>query len=387
MRILWFPRLQFDIDKLHITTWREMYREMEEKGTKVKIAIAGNEKNGTWNRPYIRIPVIKTKFLRILTFWINGYVKFLHAYLTFKPEVVILDIFTFWFSFPVVLFSKHKVVFIIDNRTPFYGLNANNIGLREKIMRYYTKIAFWYCKLFLDGITVINTHYKNHICKDFKFSPSDVGVWNSGVNTEIFSVSGKDDKCKPSLFGNKFILMQHGEFTYERGLFETIEAISLLDKKDIMLVLIGFGKAKTELIQKIKGLNLESRVYILPPMSYYEIPKYIRYCDCGIMPYPDIEYWKNNSPIKLLEYLAMGKVVICTNLLPFRDVMGNNKCAYYINNNEPVLIANAINYCYKNRDLLGKWGNDGIGIVRERYTWGKQAENLIGFISNLRKRF
>ena len=77
MRILRFPRLQFDIDKLHITTWREMYNELQNVGISVKIAVGGKDTDRILNIPYIRIPIFRIKFLRILTFWISGYLKFL----------------------------------------------------------------------------------------------------------------------------------------------------------------------------------------------------------------------------------------------------------------------------------------------------------------------
>jgi len=43
------------------------------------------------------------------------------------------------------------------------------------------------------------------------------------------------------------------------------------------------------------------------------------------MAYTDTEYWKNNNPLKFLEYLAMGKVVICTNMKTFNTIAGDRK--------------------------------------------------------------
>ncbi|HDH52987.1 MAG TPA: glycosyltransferase [Nitrospirae bacterium] len=125
---------------------------------------------------------------------------------------------------------------------------------------------------------------------------------------------------------------------------------------------------------------------MLPPVPYSEIPEYISYCDCAIMAYPDIEYWNLNNPIKLLEYLAMGNVVICTDMWTFNDVMGNEKCACYVKDDSPQTIAEAINYCYNNKNLLREWGKTGTEIVREKYTWEKEAGNLLDFIECLMKQ-
>lgn len=41
VKILWFPRLQYDVDRLHLVTWLEMARELERRGHEVHVAVAG----------------------------------------------------------------------------------------------------------------------------------------------------------------------------------------------------------------------------------------------------------------------------------------------------------------------------------------------------------
>jgi glycosyltransferase involved in cell wall biosynthesis len=178
--------------------------------------------------------------------------------------------------------------------------------------------------------------------------------------------------------------MQHGGIGYNRGILETVDAMKLVNNEKIVLVLIGDGDAEGEISHKIKTFNLEKKVYSLPSVPYSDVPNHISYCDCAIMAYPNIEYWNNNNPIKLFEYLAMGKVVICTDMWTFRNVAGDTKCAHYIKQNDPETIARAINYCYENKEHLEEWGREGIKIVKENFTWYKQAENLLSFIEQLR---
>jgi glycosyltransferase involved in cell wall biosynthesis len=361
-----------------------MCNSLEINGADIKIAIAGKEVDENWNRPYIKVPIIRRRFLRIISFWILGYLEFVRSYLTHRPDAVILDIISIWFSIPFVLFPRRKCIFIIDNRTPLYDLEFyKKIG--DKIMNWYTKLSFWYCRYFLDGMTVINGYYKKQVCKQFNFNPDVVGVWGSGVNIEMFSTAKYKESKRPSFLNNKFVLMHHGGLGPRRGLLQAIEAMSLVDNKNIVLVLIGSIEPGLGIMQKIKQLGLEERVFVLKPIPFYQIPTYISYCDCAIMAYPDMEYWKNNSPIKLIEYFGMGKVVICTDIWTFRDVVKDKKCAYFIANNNPKLIADAINYCYENRASLEERGRQGEEIVKEKYTWNKLAQNLLDFIKVLQE--
>ncbi len=391
MKILWFPRLQFDIDSLHLTTWREMCRELEQSfHCNVRIAIAGKPTGNVFDRSYISIPIVRRKFLRILSFLFFGYLKFLLNFLTFRPHVVILDIYSIWFSFPFVLVPRNRSLFIVDNRTPFLNSESDNDTIKNRATNLYIKLSYWYCKVFLGGMTTITDYYKQQVCKDFGFNNSVIGVWGSGVDVDKFLPKEYEFSDRPSFLKDKFVIMQHGQISYIRGLFETIEALSVVKQNDICLVIIGDAvagnKAKDDILQLIKKLKIEKSVYVLPPVPHKEMPLYLSYSDCAIMAYPQIEYWNNNNPIKLLEYLAMGKIVICTEMWTFKNVMKNQKCVYYIKNNDPQSIAGAIEYCYENRGLLNEWGKDGIEIVRERHTWQKQSKNLLNFVEQLRKR-
>jgi len=384
MKILWFPRLQLDIDKLHMTTWREVCGELETLGHSVSIAIAGGKDGRIASQNQIYVPILKIKYLRIGTFLINGFIKFILAWIRTKPNVIILDIFSVWFSIPFIFVpAERRPIIIVDNRTPFYNLNSQYSSLSDEVFKKYTAFVYQYSNFFLDGMTVITNFYKQYVCNVYKYSSERIGVWESGVDVNTFSLQKYRNEIRPHCYDGYFIIMQHGELSFNRGLLETIEAFSLLKQNNIILLLIGEGKAEKTIRKLITKKKLENRVLLLPTVPFSEIPRNISYCDCAIMAYPNLEYWNNNNPIKLIEYLSMGKVVISTDMWMFRSVMSDSKCAYYIKENRPEFIMQAIDFCYKNRELLNKWGEDGVEIVKERYTWRKQAEKLLSFINKL----
>lgn len=403
MRILWFPRLQFDTDRLHITTWRQMCQQINNSGHSLKIAVVGKADRGEFKNQLITLPVIKIKFLRILSFWFFGFFKFMVYCMIFKPAAIILDVYSVWFSLPLIFIPrKFRPVLIMDSRSPVYlEFNSKNGGktpawsseekLKSKVMRLYEKSAYLYCRLFSDGLTVITRYYKERICRDFNFDSSRVGIWSSGVNLGYFQpATSKHKNILPEFLKNKFVIMQHGEMSDHRGMFETIQALNLLNREDMCLFWLGevvrSYKAKQIIFDKIKKLDTHKRVFIMPPVEHAQVPEYIKYADCAIMAYPNIEYWNNNNPIKLIEYLAMGKFIICTDMWTFRDAIGDAKCAYFLKDNNPKTIAEAIDYCYRNRAYLEEWGHQGVAIAKNRYAWEKQANNLISFIKSMQIR-
>lgn len=215
-----------------------------------------------------------------------------------------------------------------------------------------------------------------------------VGVWSSGVSTETFNpkflIESKKIKSDFDLTG-KFVVFYHGAISPTRGLIETIEAINILKAKhaDIVLFLLGTGSALHTIKALIHERGLEERVIVHNPVPYEEVPSFISIAGVCIVPLPNNPYWVFQSPLKLLEYLAMGKPVIVTDIPAHRSVVGSEICGVYVRSPDPVEIANSIEYAYNNKRHLESWGMVGCQIIEEKHTWAKVAKDLEQYLLSM----
>jgi glycosyltransferase involved in cell wall biosynthesis len=139
----------------------------------------------------------------------------------------------------------------------------------------------------------------------------------------------------------------------------------------------------SKLKRLIRDEGLQDSVVIHDAVDQSEVPMFIDMCNVGISPLPDHPYWRYQSPLKLLEYLAMEKVVIVTDIPAHRRVIGKAKCGIYASSAEPMEIARAIEHAYLNEGNLEEWGKIGRKIVREDYTWEKVARDLEGYLLSI----
>jgi glycosyltransferase involved in cell wall biosynthesis len=149
---------------------------------------------------------------------------------------------------------------------------------------------------------------------------------------------------------------------------------------DVVLFLLGAGPIVPGLKELIQKEKLQDNVIVHDPVDYAEVPKHIAMCDVGIIPLPDLAYWRFQCPLKLLEYLAMKKVVIATDIPAHRSIIGKEKCGIYISSAKPMEIAKSIMYAYHNREQLEEWGKTGRKIIKQKYTWEKVAKNLENYL-------
>ncbi len=386
MTILWVHRADFD-EGLDRTTWLDMINELKTLGQNVSLLTSYRREKLDYGlgRNLIYVPQINVKVLRALSFLIFSYFRIIWYIITQKPHIVILDIWTFWCGFPLDVFSKLgliKTKFVIDMRTFYYGVNSDKYSPKDFLIKLYTDLGLAYNKYIHAGLSVITKELKRQVQLKYKIPENSICVWSSGVSLEKFKLDVS--KKKLDLKG-KFVVMQHGGFSYNRGLHETILAIDLLKVRypDIILFLLGSGPAENILKKTIHKLILQKRCILHQPVNHNEIPQYLANCDVGILAYPSIKYWQLNNPIKLLEYLAMSKPVIVTDMPAFRDVIGLKKCGIFTKSNRPSDIARAIAFCYKNKEKLNEWGMYGREITEQKYTWKRQARVLADFLSKL----
>jgi glycosyltransferase involved in cell wall biosynthesis len=157
------------------------------------------------------------------------------------------------------------------------------------------------------------------------------------------------------------------------------------DYPNVVLFLLGTGPMVSKLKQAVQKAGLEEHVIIHDPVNYAEIPKFIEISDVCIVPLPDHPYWRFQCPLKLLEYLAMEKAVILTDIPAHRTVIGEAKCGVYVPSVNPTEIAKAIEYVCLNKDSLNEQGKIGREIVKKEYTWEKVAGSLENYLLSICK--
>jgi glycosyltransferase involved in cell wall biosynthesis len=289
-------------------------------------------------------------------------------------------------SIPTILVSKFKrVKFVLDIRsTP-----VEIVGFRGSIRKIWFSVSVLLAKKLFDGMTIITPLMKKEVCSRFNINPAKVGVWTSGVSDSLFNPQNlisesAELKRKLGLIG-KFVVFYHGVFTATRGLQETIKAMKILKHRysNAVLFLLGTGSIVSNLQTLIQKEDLQDNVIIHNPIGHLEVPKFVGMSDVCIVPLPYHPYWRFQSPLKLLEYLAMEKVVILTDIPAHRAVIGEAKCGVYISSVNPMEIAKAIEYVYLNKDSLKERGKIGREIIKREYTWEIVAGSLEDYLLSI----
>ncbi|MDD5194055.1 MAG: glycosyltransferase family 4 protein [Candidatus Omnitrophica bacterium] len=139
------------------------------------------------------------------------------------------------------------------------------------------------------------------------------------------------------------IALYQGGIQSGRGLEQLIEAVPLLHR-DIVIVLVGDGKLKPQLEEKVRLLGLTDRVKFIGLVPLRDLLSYTSCADVGlqILHNTCFNHFSTDSN-KLFEYLAAGVPVVASDFPEIRKVIDEFDAGVLIDPHKPENIAQGIN--------------------------------------------
>jgi glycosyltransferase involved in cell wall biosynthesis len=249
-------------------------------------------------------------------------------------------------------------------------------------------VTLYLSKYMTDGLTTITPELKELLRKNYGIPNKKIGIWSSGVSNEKFIESTANNNVPNQRDPKEFILIHHGAYKFPRGIENLIKSIGELDnslKKIIKLKIVGIPiEDQRDFLRLCEELKIKEQVEITPRVEYKKIPSYIQSSDVGIIPLPpNKKCWQVSVPLKTLEYLAMGKPIIATNIPFHKRIFRKGKCGVLIDTNSPKALSDAITYLYQNRERLDEMGRTGRKIVKSSYTWDSVAFEVEKYIKTI----
>ena len=146
-------------------------------------------------------------------------------------------------------------------------------------------------------------------------------VMANGVDPERFSPREKDVALRTELGipADSFVIGFTGVLRPWHGLDMLVDALADLVARglNVYLLIIGGGPYEVELDAQIKKLNLSRFVKITGRVPHDRVPGYISLLDVAVSPRATFYA----SPMKVIEYMALGKPVVVPGTLNFLDIV------------------------------------------------------------------
>jgi len=217
-------------------------------------------------------------------------------------------------------------------------------------------------------------------------SPEKILINPNGVDTEMYSpdVDGSEIRKKYRLTG-KTVIGFIGSFAEYHGVEILVEAFRKLFKEfpeykgQAGLLLIGDGAAFETVKKNINEYDLSDDCILTGSVPQMEGPVYLSACDILTSPFlPNSDGTPFfGSPIKLFEYMAMGKAIVSTDLGQIPDILKHEQTGWLVKPGDIEALKNAIKILVDDKNQRERLGKAARKEAIAKYTWKQHTMKII----------
>jgi glycosyltransferase involved in cell wall biosynthesis len=205
-------------------------------------------------------------------------------------------------------------------------------------------------------------------------------------------LAAKFEKLNPVILGNfprlnftpvadtsvetTFNLIYVGGVDRERGIDKALDALELLPYEDIRFHVVGECKEK----MLLERLKTSSRVVCHGRVAWTDLHKYYTRAHVGValyQPIPSFLYCPGENSVKIIEYMAAGIPVICSDFPGLKTFVEDAGYGLTVQPNNPAAISEKIQFLYERPKAVARMGQNGRHAFETEYNWEKHEGKLI----------
>lgn len=290
----------------------------------------------------------------------------------FEPDIIVSgDILTTYLVFRAAKKNNIPTIFLlidVEHRlVPFKFLQPIGKIIESKNLK---------CA---DKVVAINEKLKDYAIT-MGANPEEACVVRAGIDAERYDpkIDGSEIRREYGIKQDDSVLFFMGTLFNFSGLKEVaLELAKIKDEKpNIKLLVVGKGDAFGDLQKIREEHHLENRIILTGRQPFKRIPEFLAAADICLLPAYNNDIMRDIVPIKMYEYMAMGKPVITTKLPGVMKEFGEDHGVIYVDKPEDALM--------KGIELIegGMIGEHGPAARRfvERYSWDDIVDEFEGIL-------
>ncbi|MEO8300271.1 MAG: glycosyltransferase [Rhizomicrobium sp.] len=208
---------------------------------------------------------------------------------------------------------------------------------------------------------------------------SRILVTSNGVDIDAFRlVEAGARPLLPDAFKAGPVLGFVGYVRVWHGLPQVVDLLAadpLLAKASLMVV--GDGPARGDLEAQARRLGVAGRVQVSGVVERGGLAGYISTFDIALQP----EVTAYASPLKLFEYMALGRAIIAPDAPNIREILSHEVDALLFEPNNPESLASAIRRLVGDEALRARLGQAAADkIHREDISWARNARRAMSLV-------
>lgn len=227
----------------------------------------------------------------------------------------------------------------------------------------------------VDTISTASNELKKK-CLALKIAEDRIYDAPVGADLRTFG-SFKQDEMRKKFCPKGNLVLYVGQLNGAQYTTLFIKAVALLKKEltDTRFIIIGSGTKINELKRYARKKGVMDVLRFVGAIHHSHIPQYLAACDVAVACFEDNEITRCKSPLKVVEYLAAGKVVVASSVGEVKTMLDG--CGILVSPGSSASLAEGIRDAIKNPDKRESLEVKARKRAEKIYNWPRVADNLL----------
>lgn len=274
----------------------------------------------------------------------------------------------------VVKYALYIIAATLSRKQIIQHIHGNFLGKQYHLLTGFKKKVFHYLMSKTDKGIVLSESLRPNFVPFIK--SEKIYVLKNFVIDELFL----EDEMIENKNYTDLRIVYLSNLMAEKGIFDLLESLTMLEEKNIPYSAKIAGNIAPENLEKAKRYfdMLKHTEYIGVVDKAHKVQLFT-WSNVFVLP---TYYTMEGQPISILEAMATGNVVLTTPHAGIPDVFEDGTHGYFVTAQQPLTIANKLEYILDNSTALQKIAHYNATQAREEYRVSKFMNNLLDIIND-----
>jgi len=228
-----------------------------------------------------------------------------------------------------------------------------------------------------DYVITVDQRLKEYVLSEFNYPQNKITVMHNAVDTDCFSPIPEHEqrKLKNSLKldAQTFIVLVPRRLVEKNGVMYAVDAMANLKNENVKMIIAGEGPERNEIAKKAQSDN---RIQLIGAIPHNRIDVYFKMADIILIPSVTSHGIQEATSLSMLEGMACGKVVVCSDIGGMHEVIQNMKTGIVVPERQTKEIAVTIERVYRSPSLRACIGREARQYVLENHSFLAHAKRV-----------